>query len=112
MGKLKDALANDPKSNAPIWSGDSMVISQVSSTEITAPGSGTIAGAPITGNLKAGPVEIHPSIELKETYSDNIYRNYGGLKKESDFIPTLEQEAEPPFLGFAGEVKGPAKYTL
>jgi hypothetical protein len=44
---------------------------------------------PGTGNIKAGPVEIHPFVELTETYSDNIYYNYGGLKKESDFISTL-----------------------
>ncbi|MGA2466435.1 MAG: outer membrane beta-barrel protein [Thermodesulfobacteriota bacterium] len=50
-------------------------------------------GAQITGpgteNIKAGPVEIHPFVELTETYSDNIYKNYGGFKKESDFITTL-----------------------
>jgi hypothetical protein len=44
---------------------------------------------PGTGNIKAGPVEIHPFVELTETYSDNIYKNYGGFKKESDFITTL-----------------------
>jgi hypothetical protein len=49
---------------------------------------GPIPG-PGTGNIKAGPVEIHPFLEFTETYSDNIYSNYGGLKKESDFITTL-----------------------
>lgn len=44
---------------------------------------------PGTGNIKAGPVEVHPFVEITETYSDNIYRNYGGFKKESDFITTL-----------------------
>ncbi len=44
---------------------------------------------PGTGNIKAGPVEIHPFLQFTETYSDNIYYNYGGLKKESDFITTL-----------------------
>jgi hypothetical protein len=44
---------------------------------------------PGTGNIKAGPVEIHPFVELTETYSDNIYRNFGGFKKEADFITTL-----------------------
>ncbi len=41
------------------------------------------------GNLKIGPLEIHPFLSATETYSDNIYKNYGGLKAESDFINTL-----------------------
>jgi hypothetical protein len=44
---------------------------------------------PGTGNIKAGPVEIHPFVELTETYSNNIYENYGGFKKEFDYITTL-----------------------
>ena len=41
---------------------------------------------PEKGNLKIGPLEIHPFLSATETYSDNIYKNYGGLKAESDFI--------------------------
>jgi hypothetical protein len=44
---------------------------------------------PGTENIKAGPVEIHPFVELTETHSDNIYKNYGGFEKESDYITTL-----------------------
>jgi phage anti-repressor protein len=39
--------------------------------------------------VKAGPVEVHPFLGVTEFYNDNIYRNYGGLKKEEDYITTL-----------------------
>lgn len=41
------------------------------------------------GNIKIGPLEIHPSVGLTETYSDNIYRSYDNEPKESDLITTL-----------------------
>ncbi len=44
---------------------------------------------PGKGNIKVGPVEVHPFVGLTETYSDNIYRNYGNFKSESDLITTL-----------------------
>jgi hypothetical protein len=45
--------------------------------------------APGTERIKAGPVEVHPFVGVTEFYNDNIYRNYGGLKKEEDYITTL-----------------------
>ncbi|MBC2724694.1 MAG: outer membrane beta-barrel protein, partial [Desulfosporosinus sp.] len=45
--------------------------------------------APTGGKIKLGPVEIHPSIGLMETYSDNIYVSYDDKAKESDYITTL-----------------------
>jgi len=57
--------------------------------QITGPTPWAQTTGPGTGNIKAGPVEIHPFVGLTETYSDNIYYNYGGFKKESDFITTL-----------------------
>ena len=45
--------------------------------------------APTGGKIKLGPVEIHPSIKLMETYSDNIYVSYDNKAKESDYITTL-----------------------
>lgn len=44
---------------------------------------------PGEGHLKAGPVEVHPFLGLSETYSDNIYQNYGGFPAAADFITTL-----------------------
>ena len=44
---------------------------------------------PGKGNIKVGPVEVHPFVGVAETYNDNIYQSYGGLKKESDYITTL-----------------------
>ena len=44
---------------------------------------------PTGGKIKLGPVEIHPSIGLVETYSDNIYVSYDDKAKESDYITTL-----------------------
>ena len=41
------------------------------------------------GLIKIGPLEIHPSVGLKETYSDNIYRSYDNKPTESDVITTL-----------------------
>ena len=45
--------------------------------------------APAGGKIKLGPVEIHPSIGLMETNSDNIYASYDNKPKESDHITTL-----------------------
>ncbi len=45
--------------------------------------------APAGGKIKLGPVEIHPSIGLMETYSDNIYASYDNKPKKSDHITTL-----------------------
>lgn len=44
---------------------------------------------PTGGKIKLGPVEIHPSIGLMETYTDNIYVSYDDKAKESDYITTL-----------------------
>jgi hypothetical protein len=43
---------------------------------------------PGTGNIKLGPLEVHPYLGLTETYSNNIYLNYGGLPSKSDTITT------------------------
>ena len=51
--------------------------------------------APAGGKIKLGPVEIHPSIGLMETNSDNIYASYDNKPKESDHITTLS-----PGIGF------------
>ena len=45
--------------------------------------------APAGGKIKLGPVEVHPSVELMETYSDNIYAGYDNKSEESDYITTL-----------------------
>ncbi len=45
--------------------------------------------APTGGNIKLGPVEVHPSVGLMETYSDNIYESYDNKPKESDYITTF-----------------------
>jgi hypothetical protein len=42
-----------------------------------------------TGNIKLGPLEIHPSIAVSETYTDNVYLSYDGKKDESDWITTI-----------------------
>jgi hypothetical protein len=47
------------------------------------------AAGPGTGNIKLGPLEVHPFVGVTETYSDNIYLNYGGLPSKSDFITTV-----------------------
>jgi hypothetical protein len=44
---------------------------------------------PSGGNIKIGPVAVHPFVGLTETYNDNIYRNYGNFKSEADFITSL-----------------------
>jgi len=44
---------------------------------------------PGQGNIKIGSLEVHPYLGLTGTYDDNVYRNYGNLKSESDFITTL-----------------------
>ncbi len=41
------------------------------------------------GNIKVGPLEIHPSIRVTETYTDNVYLSYDGRKDESDWITTI-----------------------
>ena len=41
------------------------------------------------GNIKLGPLEVHPSFGLTGTYTDNVYRSYDGKEKENDFITTL-----------------------
>lgn len=50
---------------------------------------GTQGVGPGKGNIKIGPVEVHPYLGLTETYSDNVYRNFGNRSSESDFITTL-----------------------
>jgi hypothetical protein len=44
---------------------------------------------PEGGNIKVGKLRIHPSLSIQETYSDNIYQNYGGLPSDSGFITTI-----------------------
>jgi hypothetical protein len=44
---------------------------------------------PGTERIKAGPVEVHPFVGVTESYSDNIYRSFGGLPKQEDYITTL-----------------------
>ncbi|NLN60473.1 MAG: outer membrane beta-barrel protein [Deltaproteobacteria bacterium] len=41
------------------------------------------------GNIKLGPLEVHPSISIKETYTDNVYLSYDGLRDRSDWITTV-----------------------
>jgi len=41
------------------------------------------------GKIKLGPVGVHPSLGLTETYTDNVYQSYDGKDKESDFITTI-----------------------
>jgi len=41
------------------------------------------------GNIKLGPLEIHPSLRVTETYTDNVYLSYDGKKDESDWITTI-----------------------
>jgi polysaccharide biosynthesis protein VpsM len=41
------------------------------------------------GNLKVGVLQVHPSLELRETYSSNTYLNYGGLPSDPGFITTI-----------------------
>ncbi|MBI5605160.1 MAG: outer membrane beta-barrel protein [Deltaproteobacteria bacterium] len=50
---------------------------------------GAQVAGPGKGNIKIGPLEVHPFVGLTETYNDNVYRNYGNLKSESDLITTL-----------------------
>ena len=46
------------------------------------------------GNIKLGPLEIHPSIGLTETWTDNVYRSYDGKDKERDWITTTSPGLE------------------
>ncbi len=47
------------------------------------------AQEPEKGNIKIGALEVHPSVGLSGTYNDNIYKNFGNLKSEADYITTL-----------------------
>ena len=44
---------------------------------------------PQGGNLKLGNLQVHPSLQIQETYSSNIYQNYGGLAAQSGLISTI-----------------------
>ncbi|MEW6186684.1 MAG: outer membrane beta-barrel protein [Thermodesulfobacteriota bacterium] len=44
---------------------------------------------PEAGNIKIGVLQIHPSLSLEGSYSDNIYQNYGGLSPVSGYINTV-----------------------
>jgi hypothetical protein len=46
------------------------------------------------GNIKAGPLEVHPSIGITQTWTDNVYRSYDGKAKESDWITTISPGLE------------------
>jgi hypothetical protein len=41
------------------------------------------------GNIKIGSLEVHPSVVLNGTYTDNVYQSYDGKSKESDIITTF-----------------------
>ncbi len=41
------------------------------------------------GNIKVGPLEIHPSVGVTGTYTDNVYQSYDGKETESSFITTV-----------------------
>ena len=45
--------------------------------------------APKSANIQVGSLQVHPSIGIAETYSDNIYQSYDAKDKESDFITTI-----------------------
>jgi polysaccharide biosynthesis protein VpsM len=45
--------------------------------------------SPEGGNIKAGALQIHPSIQFRTDYSTNVYQSYGGLPASSGFISTL-----------------------
>lgn len=49
---------------------------------------------PGQGNIKIGPLEIHPSIGLTQTYTDNVYQSYDGRAKENDWITTISPGLE------------------
>jgi len=46
------------------------------------------------GNIKVGPVEVHPSVGITQTWTDNVYRSYDGKDKESDWITTISPGLE------------------
>ncbi|MDA8125839.1 MAG: outer membrane beta-barrel protein [Deltaproteobacteria bacterium] len=46
------------------------------------------------GNIKLGPLEIHPSLGLMETYTDNVYKSFDGKNKERDWITTVSPGLE------------------
>ena len=41
------------------------------------------------GNIRAGSLQFHPSLEIRETYSSNVYQNYGGLPADAGFITNV-----------------------
>jgi polysaccharide biosynthesis protein VpsM len=41
------------------------------------------------GNFRAGSLEIHPSLQVRSDYSNNVYQSYGGLPASSGFITTI-----------------------
>jgi polysaccharide biosynthesis protein VpsM len=41
------------------------------------------------GNIRAGSLEIHPSLQVRSDYSNNVYQSYGGLPSSSGFISTI-----------------------
>ena len=45
--------------------------------------------APKSANIQVGALQVHPSVSIGETYSDNIYQSYDAKDKESDFITTI-----------------------
>ena len=45
--------------------------------------------APKSANIQIGALQVHPSVSIGETYSDNIYQSYDAREKESDFITTV-----------------------
>ena len=45
--------------------------------------------APKSANIQIGALQVHPSVSIGETYSDNIYQSYNARDKESDFITTV-----------------------
>ena len=45
--------------------------------------------APKSANIQVGALQVHPSVSIAETYSDNIYQSYDAKADESDYITTL-----------------------
>ncbi|MBN2570228.1 MAG: outer membrane beta-barrel protein [Deltaproteobacteria bacterium] len=48
--------------------------------------------APRSANIQVGALQVHPSVSITETYSDNIYQSYDAKEKESDYITTISPE--------------------
>lgn len=71
---------------------------------------GLYANPPVgKGNIKVGPLEVHPSIGVTGTYTDNVYQNYDGKEKESSFITTVSPGLQL-VLPFAGRHNVQAGY--